>query len=873
MPTLALLDGHSLAYRAFYALPEDLATKSGQVTNAVYGFTSMLIKLLDDHNPEGLAVAWDVGRATFRTAEYEEYKAQRQSPPDNFRSQMPLIKQVMETLQVPQFAEEGYEADDLIASLARRAEAAGWDVLIVTGDRDSFQLVGDTIKVVYTRRGISDTVLADREWIEDKYGVRPDQYNDYAALRGDNSDNLPGVPGVGEKTAARLITGYGSIEGIYDHLDEQTPKLRENLAAARDQVFLNRKLMRMVDDLDLGTEVESLRRVVPDRDAAKDLFDSLEFHSLWERLTDLDGGVSAREVDDIDVEVVSPGADADIAALASGGLVLEAVRDGGSLVGVMVAGSDQLAAFVPVDRLEPLRSALADPSVEVCADHAKDLITELIGLGYEVAGLVFDPALANYVIDPASRSHELDDVAGRILGVELAPLVDDIDTGAQGMLDFGSGPDLDTAARRAVATRRLRPPLEATMDERDVRRLYDEFEIPLVAVLARMQQAGIAVDREYLEDLGATLREQLTDLEKEIHAAAGEPFNINSTLQLRKVLYEDLELPVLKKTSKGAPSTDATVLKKLADSHPIVDSLLRYRELEKLRGTYIDGFLPLIAADGRIHATFNQIAAATGRLSSDHPNMQNIPVRSETGRTIRRAFVAEPGWSFVVADYSQIELRILAHLSQDPGLLEAFQGEEVDVHTATAARVFGFEPDFVTNEMRRRAKVINFGLLYGMEAFGLAERLEIGRDEAQEHMDAYFEQFPAVRDFMRSIVTEAKQLGYTTTIFGRRRYLPELASDNFRIRQMGERMALNAPVQGSAADIIKLAMIRLDERLATMRSRMLLQVHDELVVEAPAEELEEATRLTVELMEGVADLSVPLRVDVAVADNLADAKA
>ena len=422
-----------------------------------------------------------------------------------------------------------------------------------------------------------------------------------------------------------------------------------------------------------------------------------------------------------------------------------------------------------------------------------------------------------------------------------------------------------------MAVRRLRPLMEAELEERGGAELFHDMELPLVGVLARMEVAGICVDRDYLERLGASLRDELAILEEDIHEAAGEPFNVNSTLQLRKVLFEDLELPILKKTSKGAPSTDASVLAKLEDAHPIVALLLRYRELDKLRGTYVDGYVPLIQADGRIHAHFNQIAAATGRLSSDRPNMQNIPVRSETGRTIRRAFVPRQGWSFIVADYSQIELRILAHLSQDPGLLEAFAAGE-DIHTATAARVFGFTPDLVTAEMRRRAKVINFGLLYGMEAFGLADRLEISREEAQEHMDAYFQQFPEVREFMQSIVDDAKRTGFTTTIFGRRRYLAELSSDNFRIRQMGERMALNAPVQGSAADVIKLAMIEMDQRLAGRQANMLLQIHDELVLEAHDEILSEITGIVVEVMEGVASLLVPLTVEVATGSDLASVK-
>ena len=880
MPTLALLDGHSLAYRAFYALPEDLATQSGQVTNAAYGFVSMLIKLLDDYSPEGLVVAWDVSRSTFRTEAYPEYKAQRQSAPDAFRTQLPLIRELLDTMQITQVEKEGFEADDVIATIARQAERNGWDVLVVTGDRDSFQLVGESINVVYTRRGISDIVLADAAWIEEKYGVRPDQYVEYAALRGDSSDNLPGVPGVGEKTAAKLVATYGSLEGVFEHLDEQTPRLRQNLADHRPQVFLNKSLMALVDDLELPVEPEDFRRVVPDREATKAIFDSLEFASLWARLVEVEGGVSARQVEEIEIEVRSLQSADRVAELGGhDSLVIEPVHDDGRLVGVVVVpqgptpadGVDD-AFFVSDAHFEALMPILADPRIGLSIDHAKTLVRELLSRGYEVAGLAFDPALADYVIDPASRSHELADVAERFLGVELTSVDGEgSEEPAQGVLDFEGGPDIEAAGRRAVAVRRLRPLMEAELEERGGSALFGDMELPLVGVLARMEVEGICVDRQYLQDLGSSLRDELGELEMEIHEAAGEPFNVNSTLQLRKVLFDDLELPVLKKTSKGAPSTDASVLAKLEDAHPIVASLLRYRELEKLRSTYVDGYLPLIQADGRIHAHFNQMAASTGRLSSDRPNLQNIPVRSETGRMIRRAFVPRAGWTFIVADYSQIELRILAHLSRDPGLLEAFAAGE-DIHTATAARVFGFTIDLVTPEMRRRAKVINFGLLYGMEAFGLADRLEISRDEAQEHMDAYFQQFPDVREFMRSMVADAKRTGFTTTIFGRRRYIPELSSDNFRIRGMGERMALNAPVQGSAADVIKLAMIEMDQRLVGHEASMLLQIHDELVLEASDEILSEITNMVVEVMEGVVTLDVPLTVDVSTGADLASAK-
>jgi DNA polymerase-1 len=876
MPTVALLDGHSLAYRAFYALPEDLATKSGQVTNAVYGFTSMVIKLLGDHAPDGMAVAWDSGRETFRTAEYGDYKAQRSAAPDVFKSQLPLIREVLDVMGTFQVELPGYEADDIIATLARRAVADGWKVLVVTGDRDSFQLVDGGIEVVYTRRGISDTVLATAAWVEEKYGVRPDQYVEYAALRGDNSDNLPGVPGVGEKTAARLIQDHASIEGIYEHLQDMTPRLRENLATNRDQVFLNRRLMRLVDDLDIEVDTATLVRAVPDREQMKELFDSLEFHSLWDRLTDLEGGVTARDVEVIEVEVTTATGAAGVEPLlGSGPLALDGVWDAGAFSGVVGAVGDERAVFIPEDRLDLLSPDLLGGRF-VAADRSKELIIELSERGVELRPSL-DPAIAEYVIDPTTRAYELEEIASRRLGAELVSADDEggngaSGAGAQGVLDFGGGPDLDLAGRRAVAVHKLIDVLSAELDARGERRLFDEIEMPLVPVLARMQARGVRIDREYLVGLGESLRTEIAEIEAEIHDLAGGSFNVNSTLQLRKVLYEDLGLPILKKTSKGAPSTDASVLAKLEDAHPLVEKLLRYRELEKLRGTYVDGYLPLIADDGRIHAHFNQIAATTGRLSSDNPNMQNIPIRSETGRTIRKAFTTDPGWTFVVADYSQIELRVLAHLSRDPGLLEAFAGEGQDIHTATAARVFGFAPEDVTPEMRRRAKVINFGLLYGMEAYGLAERLEIPREEAQEHMDAYFEQFPLVRDFMQGVVADAKRDGFTTTMFGRRRYLSELTSDNFRIRQMGERMALNAPVQGSAADIIKIAMIELEKRLSGARGRLLLQIHDELVLEAPDEELDGTIAATVEVMEGVADLAVPLRVDVGTGRTLADTK-
>ncbi|MDP8959981.1 MAG: DNA polymerase I [Actinomycetota bacterium] len=877
MPKLALLDGHSLAYRAFYALPPELATKSGQVTNAAYGFTSMLIKLMSEEHPEAIAVAWDVGGGTFREESFAEYKAQRQQAPDLFRSQLPLIDEVVETLGIHQFRLPGYEADDVIATLACRAAEQGWEVLVVTGDRDTFQLVDDRIKVIYTRRGISDTVLADRAWIEERYLIRPDQYPDYAALRGDTSDNLPGVPGVGEKTAARLVGDYQHLEGIYQHLDELTPKLRASLEECREQVFLNRRLMRLVRDVAIEDLPGDLRRAPADPEQVRELFRSLEFRTLVDRLGEAleeELGPQVHEV--LEVETVQAST-LDLSEGSEELLALAPAWEGEHLRGLAVVTGTEEARYVPLDGPADRQwgDVLADASVPKALHDAKQVVRAQLERGGDLRGLAFDTALAGYLISPADRLYELPELAARYLGLELAsadrpPEEDE----GQGTLVFEGGPDPDAAGRRAVAIARLVDPLREALEARQAVQLLEEVELPLVRVLARMERAGIGVDRGYLEELGESLRDRLATLERRIHEAAGEPFNINSSHQLREVLFVRLGLPALKKTQKGVASTDASVLAKLVDVHPIIDHLLRYREAEKLRSTYVDALLPLIREDGRIHARFNQMVATTGRLSAESPNLQNIPVRSEEGRSIRRAFVARPGWSFIVADYSQIELRVLAHLSEDPELVEAFSGAETDIHTATAARVFAVEGAHITPEMRRRAKVINFGLLYGMEVYGLAQRLEISSEEAKEHIEAYFTQFPHVRAFMENVVAEAKEKGYTTTIFGRRRYLPELASHNYRIRQMGERMALNAPVQGSAADIIKKAMVSLDAELESrgLATSLLLQVHDELVLEAPPDELESATKLTREVMEGVVGLRVPLKVDMGTGANLAECK-
>ena len=870
MPTLALIDGNSIAYRAFYALPEDLATKSGQVTNAVFGFTRMLIRLLKDYHPDGIAVAWDVSRQTFRTESYPEYKAQREKAPDHFRSQLPLMDEVLQTLDITQLRAEGFEADDIIATLTRNGTAAGWEILIVTGDRDAFQLIEKRVKVVYTRRGISDIVLADERYVEEKYGIRPDQYVEYAALRGDTSDNLPGVPGVGEKTASRLIAEHGDLDSLFLSVTDLTPKLKENLSAHREQVFLNRELMQLVDDMDLGVEIEDLRTREWDRNQVKDLFDSLEFHSMWNDLEQaLPSAATVSELVEVESSLLTSPEQVAVVAQTPV-LIAGLVTDGGEPFGLAVSTGPGEAAVVPFDAAGPILDALESGQTALAGHDVKDLVRVLLDLDRDVERLAMDTALAAYIVNPSQRTYDLEELADRLLGLELVSPDDD---GAEvGTLPFDSGPDLETEGRRIEGVRRLVEVMRNELSDREEGELFEEFELPLITVLARMEHTGIAVDRAYLENMGADLREKLTALDAQIQELAGEQFNVNSTDQLRYVLFEKLALPVIKKTSTGKPSTDASVLRKL--DHPVIDALLEYREYEKLRGTYVDGYLPLVDTDGRIRTRFNQMAATTGRLSSDRPNLQNIPIRSESGRTIRRAFIAGEGAEFLVADYSQIELRVLAHMSGDPFLVGAFRSGS-DIHTATAARVWGLSESEVTANQRRTAKMINFGLLYGMEAFGLADRLGISRDEAQQHMDAYFSQFVQVREFMSAVVTQARNQGYTTTLFGRRRYLPELKSDNFRIRQMGERMALNAPVQGTAADIIKKAMIDLDASLRSegLASTLILQIHDELILESPLDEIEVAEKLVVTTMEGVVSLDVPLEVDVATGPDLASVKA
>ncbi len=889
-----LIDGNSLTYRAFFALPTDLATASGQVTNAVYGFTSMLLNLLRDHRPDGVAVAFDRPEPTFRHERLDDYKAGRQAAPDILRQQMGLVRQVVEVLGLPLLEQPGFEADDIIATLATQIRDRNEDVIVVTGDRDAYQLVEDPhVKVLYNKRGVSDYALYDEAGILERTGVTPEKYVDYAALRGDKSDNLPGVPGVGEKTAAKLINKYGDALAVLDHADDQTPKLATNLAEHAEQVRTNKEVMVLVRDMPLEVALDELRMDDFDEDEVKRLFEFLEFQSLFDRVPDalgidLTGTGTAGGADVLEAEVDDRSGDASqlLATLAKleGELAVAGAWAGepgrSELVGLaFVVDSDSAeVAWIDATSLDDgaaghdaLVSLFGPSGRPLVAHDAKALVRTLESNGVVVGEVGLDTAIAGYLLDPAESRYVLGDLLVRYAHLELPN-----DGAAQeGQLDLDGdsvAPSL-TAARAALAVDRVAGPIREALGAQGLRELNDRVEVPLVRVLARMEAVGVGVDVEELTRLRDQLVADVERLRAAIYEAAGTEFNVNSTPQLREILFDKLGLTPQKKTKTGY-STDAATLEKLRDEHPVVAHLLEYREAEKLRSTYGEGLLQEVQPDGRIHATFNQTVARTGRLSSDAPNLHNIPVRSEAGRRFRKAFIPSVGFEFLVADYNQIELRCIAHLAEDPGLIEAFEAGQ-DIHNATASRIFDVAPVDVDAGQRSKAKMVSYGLAYGMEAYGLGQRLNIPTGEAAEILEAYFVAFPAVKSYMDATVAEARERGYTETLFGRRRQIPELSSRNPRIRQAGERQAMNAGIQGLAADIFKVALVDIDDRLATaeLRSRLILQVHDEVILEVPPEERETATDLVTDAMATAFDLRVPLEVNLAFGPTWADAKA
>ena len=851
---LLLIDGHSLAYRAFYALPvENFSTSSGQATNAVYGFTSMLINLIKEEKPSHIATAFDVSRKTFRSEKFPEYKANRSATPDEFKSQMSYIYESVSALGIRHFAIEGFEADDIIATISTHAAEQGFEVLICTGDRDSFQLVNENVTVLYPKKGMTDLARMTPAAVEEKYGLTPAQYPDFAALRGDPSDNLPSVPGVGEKTATKWIQEYGSLEALLGRSAEVSGKVGESLRTHIPQIQLNRELTQLRRDLSFGASVTELEWAGVDYVKINHLMDLLEIKALKEKVKVLGGTSDENSITKADVispmdQVTTHEVSAtELSKVLNGRsepIALFVDVNGEEVNGYAVAISSAEVYVVPG---APSGDWLTDSSLPKWLHAGKDICRRI-----DVAGIEFDTELAAYLANPGGRNLAIEDLSERYLEQSVEIKSEDLFASFDGTL--------------ACVIFALVPVLRTEIASRSMDSLLSDLEIPTMIELSHMERDGIAVDREKLDELARFLRVEIVRETAAAHTEAGREFNVGSPKQLQVVLFDELNLPKTKKIKTGY-TTDAESLESLfaKTAHPILAHLLRIRETTKFLTT-IDGLVAAIASDGRIHTTFQQTVTATGRLSSINPNLQNIPVRTEEGRKIRDCFVAvKPFESLLTADYSQIEMRIMAHLSKDEGLIAAFKSGE-DLHTTVGSQVFGVKPSEVDPEMRRQIKAMSYGLAYGLSSFGLSQQLNLSPGEASALMGSYFDRFGGIRDYLKSVVKEARARGYTETILGRRRYLPDLNSENRQQREVAERMALNAPIQGSAADIMKVAMLDVLQamRQAQLKSRLLLQVHDELIFEVAVGEQDQLSDLVRDSMENAVKLSLPLDVNIGV---------
>ena len=896
---LMVLDGNSLAYRAFFALPTDMMTASGQVTNSVYGFCSMLLTLMKDHKPDGVIVVFDRKEKTFRHEAAPEYKAQREAQPDILYQQMDIIKEMLGVMGIAAIDAAGFEGDDLIATIAEKAEQAGEDLLIVTGDRDTYQLVRDPhIRVLYNKRGVSDYALYDEAGIVERTGVTPAQYSQYAALRGDPSDNLDGVPGVGEKTAAKLMTKYQDIVSVFDAAEEQTPKLKQGLLESRERVLRNAQLMVLRRDAPVNIDITQTAPL-PRMGELKTMFEMLEFKSMFARAKSVFGDAPSAEsksgresigerVDESEADCIAAKIErcdsvrsateafAKIAKLECVdigiGWLGEPGRSAFEGIAIVIDSKESAVAWIGADVLQD-KNVLKDLSAlsNIRAHHVKPFLRWLLDHDVDLRSITLDTTIAAYLLDPSDNKFDIQQVFERYtnLTIQIG------EAEGSGQLDFGSSTS-DNAQRicdEALAVSLMADPILKALDKQGVSALFTDVEMPLVRVLARMERDGIAVDVKQLSAINENLKSHVARLTKVLHELAGRSFNINSPTQLREILFEEKKLAPGKKTKTGF-STDAATLEKIRDQWPeFIDPLLEYREFEKLRSTYGQGLLDSVGADGRIHATFNQTVARTGRLSSDQPNLHNIPVRSDEGKVFRTAFIPSKGCEFLVADYNQIELRCIAHLANDPGLIDAFT-RGIDVHSATASRLFNVKESEVSSEQRSQSKMVSYGLAYGMEAYGLSQRLSVGVGEASGILDAYFVAFPNVKQYMDDTVEQARKRGYTETLFGRRRPIPELNSSNFRIRQAGERQAMNAGIQGLAADIFKIALVRISDAFesASLKSRVILQVHDEVIIEAVVSEKSAVEEIVLKEMKQAASLKVPLEVHSAWGTSWASAK-
>ena len=914
--TLVLIDGHALAYRAYFALAgTGFQTREGEPTHAVYGFALMLLAVWEEYDPDYLAVTFDVGD-TFRHKQYPEYKATREKMPDDLRPQISRIEQMVSAFNVPVFTAENYEADDVLGTLSRQASKQDVETIIVTGDRDAFQLVDPLVKVLISGRSFSDRELYDEARVEERYGLPPTSLIELKGLMGDTSDNIPGVKGIGEKGGVKLLLKYGTLESIYEHLEELPKGQRSKLDAGRDSAFLSRSLGHIVTDVPgLELDLDACRTRDFDRDEVLRLFQELEFRSLVNRVPGWDpkaaeappaamsmqlpmfpGEKSAEAGPEMTSEtdsqiIATPDALAEVVERLKGAKYLtfdvettstDAIT--ADLVGIALTDAPGRGYYVPISntkyQIPNIKPLFEDKKLEKIAHNAKYDVTVLAQHGLDTLGPIFDTMVAAWLIDPRPLGsyYGLKNLAWIRLGVEMTEITELIGTG-KNQITMAQVP-VEQVAPYACAdvdmTMRLVESLSEELKERGLWSLFTEVEMPLVPVLTDMERAGIRLDVNVLREMSKHLDERLREIEREIQDLVGYNFNVNSTQQLSGALFIKLALPTesLRKTKSGHYSTAANVLEGLRGQHEVIDLILEQRQLTKLKSTYVDALPQLVnPSTGRIHTSFNQTGAVTGRISSSNPNLQNIPIRTELGRAVRRAFVADEGWKLVAADYSQVELRVMAHIAQDPGLLSAFERGE-DIHAATAAAVLGVPLDEITKDQRRIAKSVNFGLSYGQSAFGLAQQTGMSREEAAQFIKTYFEKYPGVRDYIDHTKHQAAEQGYVETLLGRRRYFPNLATMRGPERGRAEREAINMPIQGTAADIIKIAMIRLHKTLPErgMRARMLLQVHDELVLEAPNDELEAVVLLVREVMSGAFELSVPLKVDVEVGQNWLEMK-
>jgi DNA polymerase-1 len=897
-PLLLLFDGNALVHRAFHALPPLTVSRTGEMVNAVQGFASTLLKVLNEIKPTHWAIAFDRPTPTFRHEKFEDYKAQRPKAPEELVSQIKRVHQLVDAFNIPSFEIDGYEADDILGTLSQQAGQQNVDTLIVTGDNDMLQVVSPSTKVMSPRRSFSDTVIYDKTGVEEKYGTSPSQLADFKALTGDPSDNIPGIPGIGDKTAAKLLQQFGSLEEIYAHIDKITPeKLQTTLREHKDQLFRNKELATIVTDVPITLNLDTCQVSSYNRQQVVELFRELGFAQLLSRLPEeiesTPTVVPSKAVSQKDYHIINTDQALEklIALLSAAKEFSVDVETSGrdamntELVGISLSSAPGEAYYIPVGHrglsqivqlplsqvTAKLKPVLEDAKIAKIAQNGKFDWTVLAECGINLQNLAFDTMIAAYLL--GEKPLNLKALAFNKLGIEMTPITDLIGKGAKqlSMAMATIEQVADYACADADITLRLKSVLETKLHEEGLWRLFSEVEMPLVPVLVTMERNGVAIDVELLRDMSHSLGKEMLRLEAKVYNSLGYRFNINSSQQLSRILYEELKLPRSRKTKSGY-STEASALEELRGIHPIIELILQYRQLTKLKSTYTDAFLTLInPKTGRLHTSFNQTGTTTGRLSSSEPNLQNIPVRGELGGKIRQAIIAEPGWYLMSADYSQIDLRALAHISQDPELIATFFRDE-DVHTATASRVFNVPPDQVTSDMRRVAKTVNFGVIYGMSDYGLEQATEFSREEAGQFIASYFEKYPKVKEYIENTKSQAKRLGYVQTVMGRRRYIPEINSPNRQVREAAERMAINMPVQGTSADIIKIAMVNLHHEMEkqSLRSKMTLQVHDELVFEVPPEEIDLMNGLVSEIMPQALKLSVPLKIDIKLGKNWAE---